>query len=490
MRRGCAAFLMGVGLGWAAAAAGDPAGPQLDLAQIGGATSFKGDARVEGRAVRDAAYVGLRLGVPLNPLWSIEAAGGDTPTSEWRAPDREADLLHLSGNLVCTPWAGLRGGPYLFVGGGLSRFKSADGGGGSHGGFEAGGGARAWLTDGWGARIEVRQAFYHADEGGQARPLTIGAGLIFALGARPRDSDGDGVADRMDDGPGTPLGAKVDARGVALDTDADGIPDGLDACSNTPLGAAVDAHGCPHDSDGDGVADGLDTCSSTPSGATVDAHGCPRDTDGDAVADGIDRCPDTPAGAMVDERGCPRDSDGDGVADGLDRCPGTMAGLPVSRDGCPLGVQEKETELRETGAIRLVGTLVDSAGVILPATIRPVLDVVGVVLSAWPDLRFEIGVHTDGRAPAREEVPRSVAWAAAVKGYLLGRFPALRPERLEARGYGASRLLVPAASELSSALNRRVELVVLNPEVLRRESGERGLRARAAAEGRFGARPQ
>jgi hypothetical protein len=58
------------------------------------------------------------------------------------------------------------------------------------------------------------------------------------------------------------------------------------------------------------------------------------------------------------------------------------------------------------------------------------------------------------------------------------------------RGYGWSRLLVPAASWQSSARNRRVEFVVLNPEVLRRASGEIGSRARATAEGTFGARPQ
>jgi outer membrane protein OmpA-like peptidoglycan-associated protein len=63
-----------------------------------------------------------------------------------------------------------------------------------------------------------------------------------------------------------------------------------------------------------------------------------------------------------------------------------------------------------------------------------------------------------------------------VKGYLVGRFPAIRPERLEVRGYGSSRLLVPTASWQSSARNRRVEFVVLNPEVLRRASGKIGAR--------------
>jgi OOP family OmpA-OmpF porin len=58
------------------------------------------------------------------------------------------------------------------------------------------------------------------------------------------------------------------------------------------------------DSDGDGVADYVDNCPRTPKGVKVDMSGCPLDTDGDGVADYLDRCPDTPKGAKVDERGC------------------------------------------------------------------------------------------------------------------------------------------------------------------------------------------
>jgi OOP family OmpA-OmpF porin len=61
----------------------------------------------------------------------------------------------------------------------------------------------------------------------------------------------------------------------------------------------------PVDSDGDGVVDGIDQCPGTPRGATVDARGCPSDSDGDGVLDGIDKCPNTPAGTKVDETGCP-----------------------------------------------------------------------------------------------------------------------------------------------------------------------------------------
>lgn len=50
----------------------------------------------------------------------------------------------------------------------------------------------------------------------------------------PVDSDGDGVTDDIDQCPGTPAGASVDANGceIVIDTDGDGIPDNTDACPN------------------------------------------------------------------------------------------------------------------------------------------------------------------------------------------------------------------------------------------------------------------
>ncbi len=60
----------------------------------------------------------------------------------------------------------------------------------------------------------------------------------------------------------------------------------------------------PKDSDGDGVFDHLDQCPGTPPGVPVNEVGCVPDTDGDGVADYLDRCPNTPEGLEVGSDGC------------------------------------------------------------------------------------------------------------------------------------------------------------------------------------------
>ena len=86
------------------------------------------------------------------------------------------------------------------------------------------------------------------------------------------DSDGDGVADDLDQCPGTPAGVPVDETGCAMDTDRDGIPDYLDQCHQLPGDEEHD--GCPPDSDGDGFRNDIDSCPLEP--APDSADGCPE----------------------------------------------------------------------------------------------------------------------------------------------------------------------------------------------------------------------
>jgi OmpA-OmpF porin, OOP family len=270
------------------------------------------------------------------------------------------------------------------------------------------------------------------------------------------DTDQDGVCDARDKCPGTPVGCTVDANGCPVDADKDGVCDGIDQCPNTPAGVKVDYKGCPMDSDKDGVPDGIDQCPGTPMGATVDAKGCPADADKDGVWDGVDQCPNTPAGAKVDSRGCPMDSDGDGVYDGIDKCPNTPAGTKVDETGCPLEVKK----MIDTGLISSSLILFDFD----KATLRPVskteLDKIGAILMQVPDLKVEVGGHTDASGPDGHNMKLSDARAKAVRDYLVTNFPQINADNLTSKGYGETKPVATNDTKAGRAQNRRVEFVI------------------------------
>jgi len=325
-------------------------------------------------------------------------------------------------------------------------------------------------------RLQVSDYFFRerdSREFSNHTAATLGVTLLWR--GKERDQDLDGVRDWLDKCPNTPIGAKVDRNGCPLDGDGDGVFDGLDKCMDTPKGCKVDKGGCQTDADGDGVCDGVDQCADTPKGATVDARGCPSDSDGDRVLDGIDKCPDTPTGCTVDASGCPVDSDGDGVCDGLDQCADTPAGLKVDDKGCPIEIIERETELMDTGKIRLQNVEFETGRADLKPESFPALDVVGTVLTQWPQLRIEIAGHTDNVGGAEANRRLSLARAGSVLTYLKGKYAAIDSTRFTVNGYGKDRPLVPNTSPENQARNRRVEFSVLNKDVLQKEVERRRL---------------
>ena len=323
-------------------------------------------------------------------------------------------------------------------------------------------------------RIQVRDILLREDQAdGFSNHIASTAAIQWSWRGKSKDADLDGVRNWLDKCPNTPIGAKVNSDGCPIDSDGDGIFDGIDKCPGTPKGAKVDKTGCPIDSDGDGVPDGIDVCDSTAKGARVDAKGCPMDSDGDGVLDGLDQCENTPKGAVVDKKGCPVDTDGDGVADGIDQCPNTPAGLKVDANGCPIEVSEKETQLLDTGMIRLQNVNFDvNKATILPESF-PVLDEVAGILLQYPTLTLEIGGHTDNSGVKAKNVTLSEARAKSVLGYLLQKYPTLDSSHFTTVGYGPN---VPVASnntKLGKAKNRRVEFKVTNAEVLKIEREKR-----------------
>lgn len=102
----------------------------------------------------------------------------------------------------------------------------------------------------------------------------------------PPDSDGDGVADDVDNCPATPNADQADQ-------DGDGIGDACDNCVDVPNPDQAD-------SDGNGVGDACEPVV--------------EDSDGDGVPDDVDNCPDVPNADQAD-------TDGNGIGDACDLPP-------------------------------------------------------------------------------------------------------------------------------------------------------------------------
>ena len=125
-----------------------------------------------------------------------------------------------------------------------------------------------------------------------------------------------------------------------------------------------------------------------------------------------------------------------------------------------------EKKLLTTGMLILDAVYFESGRTEISMNSKPYLKIIGKMLERYPKLQLEVGGHTDNRGSAEKNQQLSQLRAEAVRNYLLMVAPGLS-ERLSAMGYG---LTVPKADNRSAAgrkVNRRVELKVLNPEVLK-----------------------
>ena len=318
-------------------------------------------------------------------------------------------------------------------------------------------GVKAYLSDRWAFRTDL--AADYTSNGNREFGIdnhlewTLRAGVSVDLGrGRFIDDDGDGVQNRDDQCPATPLGVSVDATGCRVDSDGDGVFDEDDRCANTPRGVRVDASGCRVDADGDGVFDEDDACPNTPAGARVDGNGCPVDTDNDGVPDFRDDCLNTPAGDRVDARGCTIrvDSDGDGITDDQDRCPNTGAGVQVDGVGCPILFEAEATE------IILDGVTFETSSANLTPNSRTVLDRVAQSLIGNSDVLVRVVGHTDSTGPLQLNIDLSQQRAESVVAYLESR--GVPSNQLEALGVGPEDPVAPNDTAEGRRQNRRVEL--------------------------------
>jgi outer membrane protein OmpA-like peptidoglycan-associated protein len=291
------------------------------------------------------------------------------------------------------------------------------------------------------------------------------AGLRYVWPGRPlpppdRDSDGDGLVDRVDRCP--TVRGPVENQGCPLaepDSDGDGLPDSADRCPHAA--GPRDNGGCPdRDSDGDGIVDRLDKC---PDQAGLREHaGCPPpDRDHDGVPDADDRCPDK--AGPPENQGCPDfDSDGDGLVDRLDKCPfeAEVYNGVADEDGCPDAGPALATVLDDKIVIfepvRFVadGTVIDKRSTKL-------LTAVAAILKAHTELlKVRVEGHTDNRGSAIDNLDLSRERAAAVRRWLIEQ-GGVDGRRLTAQGFGPDRPIADNRDFVGRAKNRRIEFVVV-----------------------------
>jgi outer membrane protein OmpA-like peptidoglycan-associated protein len=131
-----------------------------------------------------------------------------------------------------------------------------------------------------------------------------------------------------------------------------------------------------------------------------------------------------------------------------------VASTDPKRNGCPVLVEVERDRLRTLAPV-FFATGEDR---ILPES-EPLLRDIAEALRKNPDIRVSIEGHTDDTGSDAQNLDLSRRRAESVRRSLveLG----IDPGRLEARGFGRTRPLVPGATPEAREKNRRVELRVL-----------------------------
>lgn len=249
------------------------------------------------------------------------------------------------------------------------------------------------------------------------------------------------------------------------DRDGDGYLDPDDKCPDEPetWNGFQDEDGCPDDpdTDGDGIPDSKDQCVLEPEDkdSYLDEDGCPEvDNDLDGILDTADKCPNEPEDpdGYEDGDGCPEpDNDKDTVVDLEDQCPNEPGEPGGDRPGCPrkpslVVVTEKEIKITQQIHFEFDKDVIRKES-------YPILDAIVEVLQKNPKIAIEVQGHTDNKGKPAYNLKLSDRRAASVKKYLVAH--GIDASRLQSKGYGMTRPLVPNDSEQNRALNRRVQFI-------------------------------
>ena len=174
------------------------------------------------------------------------------------------------------------------------------------------------------------------------------------------------------------------------------------------------------------------------------------------VVDGDDQCPNTQAGAVVDATGCEeKDSDMDGILDKNDACPDTPEGAKVDAQGC---AEKLTVEVRENLYIAF-----PSNSSAVPQESVKELENIARLMKEYPSTELQVFGHTDSRGSASYNMQLSDARASAVGKVLSAEYD-ISLTRINSQGMGETAPVATNDTPEGRAENRRVELVLRQPE--------------------------
>lgn len=193
----------------------------------------------------DGGLSGLGLEYRHNKLWGTAlnylqgSVDGDTGSADVQHLTLEGMYFVKSNNRKFSP--------YLAVGLGRSVYDYDVIGKNAKTAIVSGPGFHYALDDRWSSKVDTR--WIHDLDGNQNDSwITFAVSYAFGETKKPipviGDTDKDGVNNKLDLCPNTPVGAAVNANGCEFDSDADGVVNSIDQCPYTYLGARVYTDGC------------------------------------------------------------------------------------------------------------------------------------------------------------------------------------------------------------------------------------------------------